>query len=140
MAVMVEPPVVHTSSTMSTGALSSLKPSIFPRAVGLLCLADKKTVDEAAFASFCMMLRAGDRYRGDDRIGAQSQAADGMRIEMMFVQQIENGEAGEARAFGVQGGGAAVDVVVATAAGGELEVAQLEGLAGKQSEQLLAGA
>ena len=45
--------------------------------------------------------------------------------------------AGEAAAFGVEGGGAAVDVVVAGAAGGELELAELEADAGEKREKLL---
>ena len=52
-------------------------------------------------------------------------------------EQFENGVPGEAAAFGVQRGGAAVDVVVAGAAGGELELAESEAGAGEQREQLL---
>ena len=109
-------------------------------AVRLLRFAHEKAVDQTAFAGIAVVLRAGDGHRGDDGIGAEGEAADGVRIEMMLVQQIEDGDAGEASAFGVERGGAAVDVVVAASAGGELEVAELEGLAGEQGEQLLAGA
>ena len=52
-------------------------------------------------------------------------------------KQFEDGVAGEAAAFGVQRGGAAVNVVVAGAAGGELELAEPEAGAGEQREQLL---
>ena len=45
--------------------------------------------------------------------------------------------AGEAAAFGVERGGAAVDVVVAGAAGGELELAEPEAGAGEEGEKLL---
>ncbi len=44
---------------------------------------------------------------------------------------------GEAAALGVQRGGAAVDVVVAGAAGGQLELAETEAGAGEKREQLL---
>ena len=45
--------------------------------------------------------------------------------------------AGEAAAFGMQRGGAAVNVVVAGAAGRELELAELETGAGEKREKLL---
>src|ERR1700733_14865022 len=104
----------------------------------LLCLADEKAVDQSAFAGIRVALRAGDGDRRDDGIGAQGKAADGMRIEVMLTQQIEDGDAGKASALGVQRGGAAVDVVIAAAAGRELEVAELEGLAREKGEELLA--
>jgi hypothetical protein len=81
-----------------------------------------------------MALRAGDSYSGNNGIGAEGEAADSVRIEVVLVQEIKYGETGETAAFRVQRGGAAVDVVVAAAAGGELEVAELEGLAGEQGE------
>ena len=55
----------------------------------------------------------------------------------MLIEKLEDGLAGEAAAFGVEGGGAAVDVVVAGAAGGELELAEAEAGAGEEGEQLL---
>ena len=44
---------------------------------------------------------------------------------------------GEPAAFGVQRGGAAVDVVVARPAGGELELAEAETDSGEKGEKLL---
>jgi hypothetical protein len=52
-------------------------------------------------------------------------------------EKVEDGVPGEAAALGVEGGGAAVDVVVAGAAGGELELAEAEAGAGEEREQLL---
>ena len=54
-------------------------------------------------------------------------------------QKIEDGEAGEARAFSVERGGAAVDVVVGLCAGGEGEVAEAERGAGEEVEEGGAG-
>src|ERR1700761_435498 len=108
------------------------------RAVRLLRLADKKTMNESAFAGVRVALRAGDGDRRDNGVGAQGKATDGVRVEVMLTQQIEDGEAGKASALGVQRGGAAVDVVVAAPAGGELKVAELEGLAREKGEELLA--
>jgi hypothetical protein len=45
--------------------------------------------------------------------------------------------AGEAAALGMKSGGAAVDVVIAGAARGELELAKAEAETGKKSEKLL---
>ena len=63
---------------------------------------------------------------GDDWIGAQGEAADGCGVEVVFAEQVKDREAGEAPALGVEGSGAAVDVVIALYAGGEGEVAEAE--------------
>ena len=73
----------------------------------------------------------------DDRIGAHGESADSFSFNLVFKQEIENGFAGEASALGVERGGAAVDVVVAGAARGELELAEFEAGAGEKREQLL---
>ena len=82
---------------------------------------------------------AGDGDGGDDGIGAHGESADGGGMEIVFAEQIENGEAGEARAFSVERGGAAVDVVVGLCAGGEGEVAEAERGAGEEVEEGGAG-
>ncbi len=80
---------------------------------------------------------AGRRHVGDDGVGAHGEAADGFCIDLVGFEQFEDGVAREAAAFGVERGGAAVDVVVARAAGGELELAEAEARAGEEREKLL---
>ena len=109
------------------------------RAVGLLCFADEKPVDESALACICMALRTRNRYGRDDRIGTERKAADGMWIEVVLMEKVEDGETGKTRALSMQCCGTAVDVVIAVSARGELEIAELEGLFCKKSEELLAG-
>jgi hypothetical protein len=58
-------------------------------------------------------------------------------LDAARFQQIGNCLAGEPGAFGVKGRGAAIDVIVAGAAGGKFELAQAETDAGKNREQLL---
>ena len=89
----------------------------------------------------CDLLRvpgAGRGDVGDDGVGAHGESADGRGLELVVVDEVEDGEAGEASALGVEGGGAAVDVVVAGGAGGELEFAEFEGGAGEEREEGLA--
>ena len=80
---------------------------------------------------------AGGGDVGDDGIGAHGEAADGFGVDVICFKQFKDGVAGEAAAFGVERGGAAVDVVVAGAAGGELELAEPEAGAGEEREKLL---
>ena len=65
------------------------------------------------------------------------EAANGLCVNVVGFKQFKDGVTGEASTFGVQGGGAAVDVVVAGAAGGELELAEAEADSGEDREQLL---
>ena len=53
----------------------------------------------------------------------------------VLADEVVEDEAGEAAAFGVEGGGAAVDVVVGLLAAGEGEVAELEGVGGDEVEE-----
>jgi len=73
---------------------------------------------------------AGRGHVGDDGIGAQGEAADGLGFYPLFIEKIEDGLAGEPAAFSVECGCAAVDIVVAGAAGRELELAEAEAGAG----------
>ena len=57
------------------------------------------------------------------------------RVGDVFADEVVEDEAGEAAAFGVEGGGAAVDVVVGLLAAGEGEVAELEGEGGDEIEE-----
>ena len=54
----------------------------------------------------------------------------------MLADEVVEDEAGEAAAFGVERGGAAVDVVVGLLAGGEGEVAEAEGVGRDEVEQV----
>ena len=58
---------------------------------------------------------AGRGDVGDDGVGAHGESADGRGLELVVMDEVEDGESGEASALGVEGGGAAVDVVVAGA-------------------------
>ena len=80
---------------------------------------------------------AGGGDVGDDGIGAHGQAADSFRLDAVLFEQFENGVPGEPAAFGVERGGTAIDVVIARATGGELELAKAKAGAGEQREQLL---
>ncbi len=114
MAVMVEAPVVQTSSTMTTWrALLEEAFDAAAGAVGLLGFADEEAVDEGRCVDFLRVPGAGGGDVGDDGVGAHGESADGRWLELVVVDEVEDGEAGEASALGVEGGGAAVDVVVA---------------------------
>jgi hypothetical protein len=108
-------------------------------AVGLFCLADEEAVDQGRAGLRLSAPCAGDGDCGDDGISAQGESADGRGVEVVLAEQVEDGEAREASALGVEGGGAAVDVVVALGAGGEGEVAETERGAGEQVEEGGAG-
>ena len=84
------------------------------------------------------LLRAEHGDGDDDGVGSHGESADGLRTPVAALDFVEKDAGGEARALGVQGGGAAVDVVVAGAAAGELELAKAEGLLRKKGEELLA--
>ena len=109
------------------------------RAVRLLDLADKEALNQSRRG---ILLRAPGAGNGDGRndgIGTHSEPADGGRMQLMFLEQIEDSEASEASAFSVQRRGAAVDVVVRLRAGRQGEIAEAEGSAGEQIEQGSAG-
>ena len=138
MALMVEAPVVQTSSTIDDArALLAKSFNAAAGAVGLLGLADQKAVEQGRAGMFLRAPGAGRGHIGDDGVGAHGESADGFGVDSVCFQQFENGVAGEAAAFGVQRRGAAIDVVVAGAAGGELELAELEADAGEDGEKLL---
>jgi hypothetical protein len=107
-------------------------------AVRFFCLADEEAVNGSRAVVLQRMPGAGDGYSRYDGVGSKGQAADRCRFQLVLMQQVKNGKAGEASAFGVQRGGAAIDVVVALCAGGESEVAEAEGGAGKQVKERVA--
>jgi hypothetical protein len=55
----------------------------------------------------------------------------------MRLKKFKHGVAGETAALGVKGGGAAVHVVIAGAARGELELAKAEAETSEKREELL---
>ena len=137
IAVMVEAPVVHTSSTITTRAPSRQKPSIRrPVPCAFSALRTRKPWSRGAAGCDCAR-HALAVHVGNDGIGAQRQAAYCVRLDAVLFEEFENGMPGEATAFSVQGGGAAIDIVVAGGAGGKLELAETETGAGKKREQLL---
>jgi hypothetical protein len=106
-------------------------------AVGLFRFADEEAVDQRGAGLGEGAGGAGRGHVRDDGIGAEGEAADGFDRDAVLGEQVEDGVAGETASFSMKRGGAAVDVVVAGAAGGELELAEAEAEAGEQREQLL---
>ena len=86
--------------------------------MGLLRFAHEEAVNERGVRVLEGVLGACCGHVGDDGIGAHGESADSSGLELMLVQEIEDRQSGEAAALGMQGGGAAIDVVVAGAAGG----------------------
>ena len=107
--------------------------------VGLFGFADEEAVDQRGTGLVLRAPGAGDRNGGDDGVGAHGESADGCGVQVMFGQKVEDGEASEAGAFGVERGSAAVDVVVGLGAGTEGEIAQAERGAGEEVEEGGAG-
>src|SRR5579859_1217645 len=83
-----------------------------PGAVLLLGLAHQESVEFAAY----------HRNRYHDRVGTHRKAANGLRLPSALVDFFQENFPGEARSLGVEGGRAAVDVVIAGAAGRQLEL------------------
>ncbi len=132
MAVMVEPPVVQTSSTMTTWAPSLWKPSRRrPVPWVFSALRTRKPWTRGRFvgrgAGGVVAPGAGAGGVGDEGVGSHGESADGFGLREVLPEEVVEDEAGEAAAFGVEGGGAAVDVVVGLLAAGEGEVAEAEG-------------
>src|SRR5207245_4497637 len=61
------------------------------------------------------------------------------RLPALLADGVQEHFAHESRSGGVERGGAAVNVVIARAPRGELELAETERFAGENAEQLLAG-
>ena len=81
-------------------------------------------------------LRGEDGDGDDDGIGAEGHAADGIRRPAAEADDVEDDASGEAGAFGVKSGGAAIDVVIAGRSGGEGEMSLLVGAIDEKVEQL----
>ena len=114
-------------------------------AVGLFGFADEEAVQEGGWVAVIFvgveleeLGVVGELPGGsggdvrDEGVGPHGEAADGDGGGAMLADEVEEDDAGEAAAFGVERGDAAVDVVVGTLAGGEGEVAGSEGKAGEE--------
>lgn len=128
-------------------------------AVVFFCLADEEAVDEGWGGAFFAALLvaefegvgelddfgvvgecpgAGGGGVGDEGIGTHGEAAYGFylfRMGDLLADEVVEDEAGKTAAFGVEGGDAAVDVVVGLLAAGEGKVAELEGVGGDEVEE-----
>ena len=78
---------------------------------------------------------AGAGGVGYEGVGAHGEAAYGFGVGDVMADEVVEDQTGEAAAFGVEGGGAAVDVVIGLLAAGEGEVTQLEGVSGDEIKQ-----
>src|SRR5579872_1296067 len=85
-------------------------------AVLLLSLANQKSIQ----------LTADYGHGDDDGISAHGKPADRLRLPASLADLFQEDFSGKVRTFGVEGGGAAIDVIVAGAAGRELELSQPE--------------
>lgn len=106
--------------------------------VGFFCFPDEEAVDERRAGMAERVVGAGSGHIGDDGVRAHGEPADGLRADLVLVEEIEDGEAGEASTLGMEGGGAAVYVVIAGSAGGELKVAETKGVGRDEFEERLA--
>jgi len=106
-------------------------------AMAFFGLADQKAVQQRRGGIGLRAPSAGRGHVGDDGVGTHGESADGLGIDPVLFQQFKDGVAGKASALGVERGGAAVDVVIACAARGELEEPEPETGSGQMREQLL---
>ena len=107
----------HYLSALLTEAFDTLR-----HAVLLFRLANEKAVDEPVAQNLAMsFLSAQSGYGDDDWVGAHGEAANCLRIPSTTANLVEEYASSQLGAVGVKGGGAAVDVVIASAAAGELE-------------------
>jgi hypothetical protein len=122
-------------------------------AVGFLCFADEEAVDEGGgcLGTFVAQFEGAGEFDdlvvvgevpgagaggvGDKRVGTHGEAAYGFGVGDVLADEVVEDQAGEAAAFGVEGGDAAVDVVVGLLAAGQGEVAELEGEGGDEIEE-----
>ncbi len=88
-------------------------------AVGLFGLAHQKAMYQRSVGMLDMIPCAGRGNVGNERVCAHRESADGCGAQIVFADQIVEGQPGKASAFGMERGGSAVDVVVAARAGRE---------------------
>ena len=97
--------------------------------------ANEKAVDHRRSWRIQSTPGAGRGGMADDRVGSERESSEGARLQAMLANEIEDSQAGKPAAFAAEGGGAAIDVVVALAARGKLEIAQAEGVTSQCLEQ-----
>src|SRR5262249_40865299 len=73
-----------------------------------------------------------------DRVGPHGQPADGARFPSLVAEEIEEDASGELRPASMEGGGAAIDVVIALQSGRKREFSQTKGVGGQQVDQFVA--
>jgi hypothetical protein len=100
--------------------------------MGFLCFAHKKTMDRSA--SLC----ADDRRGNNDGIGSHGQPAHRLRLPALLLNEFQKDTSGKFRAMGMKRGGAAINVVVAFAAGSQRKFTQAERVGSQQIEKLFA--
>ena len=93
----------------------------------LLGLADEEAVQGSA----------GDGDGDDDGVGAHGQSSDGVGVPALRAHFLKKNLADQLRAASIERGGAAIDVIVAGAAGGKLEFAEAEGFLRQQGQEFL---
>ena len=71
----------------------------------------------------------------DEGVGTHSQSAYGFSLRGVPADEVVEDKPRETAAFGVESGGAAVDVVVGFLAAGEGEVAEFEGESGEEIKE-----
>ena len=96
--------------------------------------ANQKTVNKPRSGRRQSAPCAGRRYVRNDWIGAERETADSFSLDGVLIKQIENRLAGQPSAFGVKRRRAAINVIVACAAGRELEMAEAKAGAGQDRE------
>lgn len=127
----------HIVDDDDVGALAAESLDAPASAVSFLSFADEKSVQWWSGGVGQCTPGAGGGDIGDDGVCAHGEPAHGFSSNALIFKQLEDGVAGEPSAFCVEGGGAAVNVVVARSARRERELAKAEAQAGKQSEELL---
>src|SRR5258706_9849542 len=112
----------HDLCSLSAKALYALS-----RTMLLFHFSNQKAVQLQSSMGSC------HRRGSDDRIRAHGEAADGLGFPAPSLNLFEEHFSGKAGALGIQRRGAAIDVVIASAAGGKLEVPQPEGFLGQEA-------
>jgi hypothetical protein len=106
-------------------------------AVGFFSLADQETVQQGSGGIPLRPPRTGRGNVGHNGVCAERESAHRFGVDLVGFEQLKNGFAGQASAFGMESGRPAIDVVIAGPARGKLELAKAEAGAGEQREQLL---
>jgi hypothetical protein len=106
-------------------------------AVSLFCFAHQEAVKKGRAGLGLGSPGAGCGDIGDDGVGTHGETADSFGLNAVLLEQFEDGVAGEPTALGMEGGSAAIDVVIAGSAGRQLELAEFEADAGEKREKLL---